>query len=76
MSTIPSPISTGAGGSTFEHSVQTEFVCLMIGSGKVPIKRFEAGYLIDYISFQTRYIGVETDDMVGSCLSTKRWVEK
>lgn len=64
MSTTPSPISTGAGGSTFEHSVQTEFICLMIGSGKVPINRFEAGYIIDHISFQARYKDVETDDMV------------
>ncbi|MEH7272370.1 ABC-three component system protein, partial [Neobacillus vireti] len=63
-STTPSPVSTGAGGTTFEHKVQTEFVCLMISGGKARIERFEDGYLIDNISFQARYRNVETDDMV------------
>ncbi|QXE01483.1 ABC-three component system protein [Terribacillus sp. DMT04] len=64
MKATPSPISTGAGGSTFEHKVQTEFVCLMISNGKVCIERFEEGYTIDNISFQARYKGVQTDDML------------
>ena len=59
-SATPSPVSTGVGGTTFEHKVQTEFVCLMISGGKVRIKRFEEGYLIDSISFQARYRNVET----------------
>lgn len=64
MSTIPSPVSTGAGGTTFEHKVQTEFVCLMISGGKVCINRFDEGYKIENISFQTRYRHIDTDDMV------------
>ncbi|MBW3111595.1 hypothetical protein KYJ26_07125 [Bacillus sp. MCCB 382] len=64
MSGTSSPIATGAGGTTFEHKVQTEFVCLMISGGKISINRFEDGYIIDNISFQTRYKNIQTDDMV------------
>jgi hypothetical protein len=64
MSGVPSPVSTGAGGTTFEHKVQTEFVCIMLGGGKVCIDRFQEGYIIDNISFQTRYRHINTDDML------------
>lgn len=61
---VPSPVSTGSGGVTFEHKVQTEFLCLMISRGVVRIRKFERRFEIEKIAFQTRYQHIETDDMV------------
>lgn len=61
---VPSPVSTGSGGVTFEHKVQTEFIILMISKGITRINRFNTGFEIEKISFQTRYNNIKTDDMM------------
>ena len=63
----PSPLATGGAGTTFEQNVGAMFLALLLIRGIPAV--FE-DCQVDKVSFQTRHLGWETDDLLVSC-STK-----
>ena len=61
---IPSPLATGGAGTTFEQSVGAMFLALLLIRG-IPVVFKDCQ--VDKVSFQTRHLGWETDDLLVSC---------
>ena len=61
---IPSPLAAGGAGTTFEQHVGAMFLGLLLTRGIPPVFR---DCQIDEVSFQTRYLGWNTDDLLVCC---------
>lgn len=73
MSEISNPFSTGAGGASFEHKIQTSFVLQMLL--KSPIPCLPKGE-IEYIRLQARQAGIHTDDIAISLITENQLEHK
>ena len=62
--TIPSPLSSGGAGTTFEHHVGAMFLALLLTRGVPAVFR---NCQVEEVSFQTRHLGWETDDLLITC---------
>ena len=61
---IPSPLATGGAGTTFEQHVGAMFLGLLLTRGIPPVYQ---DCQIDEVSFQTRHLGWNTDDLLVCC---------
>ncbi len=61
---VPSPIATGGAGPTFEQHIGAMFLGLLLIRGVPAIFR---DWQVDEVSFQTRHLGWETDDLLVCC---------
>ena len=61
---VPSPLATGGAGTTFEQHVGATFLVLLLIRGIPPIFR---NCQVEKVSFQTRHLGWETDDLLVTC---------
>ena len=61
---ISSPLATGGAGTTFEQHVGAMFLGLLLTRGIPPVFR---DCQIDEVSFQTRHLGWNTDDLLVCC---------
>ena len=73
MSEISNPFSTGAGGASFEHKIQTSFVLQMLL--KSPIPCLPKGE-VEYIRLQARQAGIHTDDIAISLITENQLQHK
>ena len=62
--TVPSPRATGGAGATFEQHVGAWFLALLLLRGVPVIFR---RCLVTEVSFQTRHLGWQTDDILVTC---------
>ena len=60
----PSPLATGGAGTTFEQHVGAMFLGLLLTRGIPPVFR---DCQVDEVSFQTRHLGWNTDDLLVCC---------
>ena len=63
---IPSPLATGGAGTMFEQQVGAMFLALLLVRGVPAIFK---DCQVDEVSFQTRHLGWETDDLLVGCLT-------
>ena len=61
---VSSPIATGGAGTAFEQHVGAMFLTLLLIRGIPAVFR---NCQVKKVSFQTRYIGWETDDLLATC---------
>jgi len=64
INNLSNPISTGSGGSHFEHDVQTAFVVLMLTNGHLPCFNDYENPKIYKIRCQAENLGFRTDDLL------------
>ena len=63
---IPSPLATGGAGTMFEQHVGAMFLALLLVRGVPAVFK---DCQVDEVSFQTRHLGWETDDLLVGCLT-------
>ena len=61
---VSSPLATGGAGYTFEHHVGAMFLSLLLVRGVPAVFK---DCQVDEVSFQTRHLGWETDDLLVLC---------
>ena len=61
---IPSPLATGGAGTMFDQHVGAMFLALLLVRGVPAVFK---DCQVDEVSFQTRHLGWETDDLLVGC---------